>query len=81
VHDAAKADMARRGVDRLGVSGGGPRFPARAEFIACSLGGERGLSAISHPCGFRMRRGERRPGVLSRVCVLNILLSNNQNLC
>src|SRR5271163_2009035 len=41
-------------------------FPAQAEFKACSLGGEGDFSAVSHPCGFRMRNGERRWAVLSR---------------
>ena len=39
---------------------GGRSSPVRVEFNACSLAGERGFSAISHSCGFRMRRGERR---------------------
>ena len=38
---------------------GGRSSPVRVEFNACSLAGERGFSAISHPCGFRMRRGKR----------------------
>jgi hypothetical protein len=38
---------------------GGRSSPVRVEFNACSLAGERGFSAISHSCGFRMRRGER----------------------
>jgi hypothetical protein len=38
---------------------GGRSSPVRVEFNACSLAGQRGFSAISHPCGFRMLRGER----------------------
>jgi hypothetical protein len=44
------------------------------EFIAGSLGGERGFSPISLPCGFRMRRGERRSAMLPRFENLMIFI-------
>jgi hypothetical protein len=44
------------------------------EFIACSLAGERGFSAISHPRGFRMRRGERRSAMSRRFENLMIFI-------
>jgi len=40
-------------------------FPVRTELTACSLGGECGFSAVSHPCSFRMRCGERRSAMPS----------------
>src|SRR5271170_2061956 len=50
-------------------------FPVRAEFIAGSLGGERGFSAIYRSCGFRMHRGERRSARPSQFENLMILFS------
>jgi hypothetical protein len=47
------------------------------EFIAGSLGGERGFSPISLPRGFRMRRGERRSAMLPRFENLMIFLFEN----
>jgi len=41
--------------------------------MACPLGGERGFSTISHPCGFRMRRGERRLAMLSQFDLMIFL--------
>jgi hypothetical protein len=40
-------------------------FPVRAEFIAGSLGGERGFSAIFLPCGFWLLRCARRSAAVS----------------
>src|ERR1700675_1408803 len=47
------------------------------EFIAGSLGGERGLSPLSLPRGFRTRRGERRSAMLPRFENLMIFLFEN----
>jgi len=55
--------------------------PVRAEFIAGSLGGERGFSAVSLPRGFRMRRGERRSAMLPQFKNPMIFLSENNKVC
>jgi hypothetical protein len=47
------------------------------EFIAGSLGGERGFSPLSLPRGFRTRRGERRSATLPRFENLMIFLFEN----
>ena len=60
---------------------GGRVFPARAEFIAGSLGRERGFSAIYRSCGFWMHRGERRSARPSQFGNQMISLFENIEVC
>jgi hypothetical protein len=49
--------------------------------MACSLGGERGFSAVCHSCGFRMRRGEGRSAMLPQFENLMISIFENIKVC
>jgi len=51
--------------------------PVPAEFIAGSLGRERGFAAVSLPRGFWMRRGERRSAMLPQFANPMIFLFEN----
>src|SRR5271170_1214278 len=53
----------------------------RAQFMAGSHGGEHGFSAVSHPCGFSMHRGERRSAMLLRFENPVIFLFENIKVC
>jgi len=55
--------------------------PVLAEIIACPPRGERGFSAVSLSCGFRMRRGERRSAMPSQFENLMIFPFENIEAC
>src|SRR5271155_5639523 len=53
----------------------------RAQFLAGSHGGEHSFSAVSHPCGFSMHRGERRSAMLLWFENPVIFLFENIKVC